>query len=198
MDGTIDRVRLDGVDYFMAADMALTLADQGLLHEDAFVARAGITKGGGACGRGWVGVKGSCKRLAKGADRDSQHKAALKEFAQGQRFKGSSKGTQSLMGIGMGKHQEAARDKRSEDLGKLIKEKASKGSKEGKVISSSVPARTKSKTSRQSNKAKVSLEVASLGRIGMRSKIPNSPSEGIDQMKASLAMREKARGRRVK
>jgi len=125
MDGTIDRVRFDGVDYFMAADMALTLADQGLLHEDAFVARAGIKKGGGACGRGWVGVQGSCKRIKKGeGDRDSQHKQALKEFAQGQRFKGSSKGTKSLMGIGMGKHQEAARDKQSAELGKSIKERA--------------------------------------------------------------------------
>jgi len=86
-DGTIDRVRLDGADYFMAADMALTLADQGLLHEDAFVAKAGIKKGGGQCGRGWVGVKGSCKRLAKGADRAGAQKSALKEFAQGQRVK---------------------------------------------------------------------------------------------------------------
>ena len=88
MDGTIDRVRLDGADYFMAADMALTLADQGIIHEDAFVARAGIAKGGGTCGRGWVGVKGSCKRLAKGADRAGAQKSALKEFAQGQRVKG--------------------------------------------------------------------------------------------------------------
>lgn len=85
-DGTIDRVRLDGADYFMAADIALTLAVQGILHEDEFVAKGGIAKGGGACGRGWVGVKGSCKRIAKGGgDRASQHKAALKEFAQGQR-----------------------------------------------------------------------------------------------------------------
>ena len=135
MDGTIDRVRLDGADYFMAADMALTLANQGLLHEDAFVARAGIKKGGGTCGRGWVGVQGSCKRVTKGGgDRDSQHKAALKEFAQNQRFKGSSKGTQSLMGIGMGKHQEAARNKQSAELGKLIKEKAGKS---GKSVSAS-------------------------------------------------------------
>jgi len=85
MDGTIDRVRLDGADYFMAADMALTLASQGILHEDAFVAKAGIKKGGGQCGRGWVGVKGSCKRLAKGADRAGAQKSALKEFATKQR-----------------------------------------------------------------------------------------------------------------
>lgn len=124
MDGTIDRVRFDGVDYFMAADVALSLSTQGLIHEDAFIARAGIKKGGGVCGRGWVGVKGSCKQVKKGmGDRDTQHKAALKEFSQGQRFKGSSKGTKSLMGIGMGKHQEAARDKQSAELGKLIKEK---------------------------------------------------------------------------
>jgi|GEM_PF-6299148 len=124
MDGTIDRVRFDGVDYFMSADVALTLSTQGLIHEDAFVARAGIAKGGGACGRGWVGVKGACKRITKGGgDRASQHKQALRDFAGNQRFKGSSKGTKSLMGIGMGKHQEAARDKQAAELGKLIKEK---------------------------------------------------------------------------
>ena len=94
-DGTIDRVRLDGIDYFLAADMALTLAHQGILHEDAFVKMAGVKKGGGQCGRGWVGVLGSCKRLAKGADRAGAQKSALKDFAQGQRTKkfGNSYGT---------------------------------------------------------------------------------------------------------
>ena len=84
-DGTIDRVRMDGEDYFMAADVALVLAYQGLIHEDAFVAKAGIAKGGGMCGRGWVGVKGSCKRMTKGADRAGAQKAALGEFAAKQR-----------------------------------------------------------------------------------------------------------------
>ena len=47
-DGTIDRVRLDGVDHFIAADMASTLASQGVIHE--------VSKGGDRCGRGWAGL----------------------------------------------------------------------------------------------------------------------------------------------
>ena len=116
-DGTIDRVRLDGVDYFMAADMALTLADQGILHEDGFVAKTGIAKGGGACGRGWVGVKGSCKRLAKGADRAGAHKAALKEFANQKRDKEFGK-------LKLSPHQQQAKDKQALELAALTKERA--------------------------------------------------------------------------
>ena len=117
MDGTIDRVRLDGSDYFMSADMALTLATQDILHEDAFVKGAGIAKGGGACGRGWVGVKGSCKQVKKGmGDRASQHKSALKEFAQGQREKKFGK-------FGISPHSQASKVKQASDLAALIKAK---------------------------------------------------------------------------
>jgi Uncharacterized protein conserved in bacteria (DUF2213)/DnaJ domain len=94
-EGTIDRVRMDGIDHFMAANIALALADEGLIHEDAFVPKAGVAKGGGKCGRGWVGVKGSCKRMTKGGDRTSAQKSALKEFAQGQRVKNSARNGES-------------------------------------------------------------------------------------------------------
>jgi hypothetical protein len=47
---------------------------------DAFIAKAGITKGGGKCGRGWIGIKGSCKR-GKAGDQG----VAAREFADKQR-----------------------------------------------------------------------------------------------------------------
>lgn len=51
-DGTIERIRTDSGDCFVGADVALTLFNNGLLHED----------NGGQCGRGWLGIKGQCKR----------------------------------------------------------------------------------------------------------------------------------------
>jgi hypothetical protein len=56
---------------------------------DAFIAKAGITKGGGQCNkaRGWYGVKGNCvrKKVGKGGDRSGAEREALKEFADKQR-----------------------------------------------------------------------------------------------------------------
>lgn len=85
--GVVDRVRLDGRDWFVGADVALDMHNDGLIdleddyHYDGFVAKAGIAKGGGKCGRGWVGVKGSCKRMAKGENREEAQRGALKSFA---------------------------------------------------------------------------------------------------------------------
>lgn len=64
-DGSIDRVRMDGGEYFLSADMAMALAHECAIREDAFVKKEGVAKGGGKCGRGWVGVKGS-RRLSLG------------------------------------------------------------------------------------------------------------------------------------
>ena len=55
------------------------------LHMDEFIRKAGIKKGGGKCGRGWVGIRGSCKRMAKGGDRKALEKHALNKFAENQR-----------------------------------------------------------------------------------------------------------------
>ena len=65
------------------------------LHMDEFIAKAGIKKGGGKCGRGWAGIKGSCKRMARGGDRKAIEKQALSQFAEKQRSakKLKSKGT---------------------------------------------------------------------------------------------------------
>ena len=85
--GVVDRVRLDGRDWFVGADVAMDMHNDGLIdleddyHYDGFVAKAGIAKGGGKCGRGWVGVKGSCKRMTKGGNREEAQRSALKDFA---------------------------------------------------------------------------------------------------------------------
>lgn len=50
--GVVDRVRMDGGEYFVSADIAHGLAIDGVLHKDM----------GGSCGRGWFGVKGNCER----------------------------------------------------------------------------------------------------------------------------------------
>ena len=65
------------------------------LHMDEFIRKAGIKKGGGKCGRGWAGIKGSCKRMTRGGDRKAIEKQALSQFAEKQRSakKLKSKGT---------------------------------------------------------------------------------------------------------
>ena len=172
-DGTIDRVRLDGADHFMAADMALTLAHQGILHEDAFVKMAGIKKGGGQCGRGWVGVLGSCKRLAKGADRAGAQKSALKEFAQGQRagkYKGGSPQQQASKVKQASDLSQAIKEKvrksngsihvadRGQLLSQVIKEKASKSGKGGKSPKASTDQTQKAPRSKKKSLIKNPLE----------------------------------------
>lgn len=61
-EGTIDRVRTDSGEYFLGADLAYVLFDQGLLHEDD----------GGTCGQGWIGMKGNCERKPSGGITQSQ------------------------------------------------------------------------------------------------------------------------------
>lgn len=51
-EGTIDRVRTDSGEYFLGADLAYVLFNQGLLHEDD----------SGPCGKGWTGTQGNCER----------------------------------------------------------------------------------------------------------------------------------------
>ena len=89
--GVVDRVRLDGRDWFVSAAVAMDMHNDGLIdleddyHYDGFVKKAGVKKGGGKCGRGWVGVKGSCKRMVKGGNREEAQRGALKDFATGQK-----------------------------------------------------------------------------------------------------------------
>lgn len=52
---------------------------------DEFIKKAGIKKGGGKCGRGWVGIKGSCDRMKKGGDRDELHRQSVNAFVNKQR-----------------------------------------------------------------------------------------------------------------
>lgn len=86
-EGFLDRVEMNGTYYYVSPDLAMDMASMGAieLHHDAFVKKAGIAKGGGKCGKGWVGIKGSCKRLPKGAYAPEAERSALQEFAQSKR-----------------------------------------------------------------------------------------------------------------
>ena len=55
-DGSIDRIRLDGEDFFASSDLCLVMEHLDMVRFDE------AHFDNGQCGRGWVGVKGKCKR----------------------------------------------------------------------------------------------------------------------------------------
>ena len=55
-EGSVDRIRLDGEDFFASADLCLVMEDLGMIRFDE------AHFDNETCGRGWLGFKGKCKR----------------------------------------------------------------------------------------------------------------------------------------
>ena len=57
-EGSVDRIRLDGEDFFASSDLCLTMESLGMIRFDE------AHFDNGTCGRGWLGMLGKCKRAA--------------------------------------------------------------------------------------------------------------------------------------